>query len=208
VVRMTVAPRCPRCSGGLQAPGLMSSDWTCVEHGRVHPYHASRVESLSQLAGQAKVPLWAPLPLIPGWTVGGLASCGDERSGATATVLALAGPSPLGGPADLLLVAEEPGVGLGARIAGIDGPDPGPVADGAPDAKILAAGHPTALWRSHSDTDRVAFVGEAAGVWLWAVLWPPAAELVLLEHVELHDLRHQAHTTLDLPLGAASPRLP
>ena len=42
-------------------------------------------------------------------------------------------------------------------------------------------------------------------MWLWAVLWPPAAELVLLEHVELHDLRHEVH---ELPTGAPSPRLP
>ena len=74
-------------------------------------------------------------------------------------------------------------------------------------AALEAAGHPTALWRAPSAEDRVAFVGEALGVWLWAVLWPPAAELVLIEHVLLHDLRHEAHTGLDLPLGAPSTRL-
>ena len=141
----------------------------------------------------AAVPLWSPLPLLPGWTVTGLALVGDERGGARATALALSGPSPLGGPADLVLVAEEPGTGLGARIAGIDGVDPGDVVRGAPEAKVEAAGHPTALWRGPSADDRVAFVGEASGVWLHAVLWPPAAELVLLEHVVLHDLRHAAH---------------
>lgn len=205
---MTVAPTCPRCSGDLRPPGLMSSDWTCAEHGRVHPYSHHRVEALPHVVARARVPVWSPLPLLAGWTVGGLGSCGDERTGATASVFALAGPSPLGGPADLLLVAEEPGVGLGARIAGIDGLDPGSCAEGAPDAKILAAGHPTALWRCDSATDRVSFVGEASGVWLWAVLWPPAAELVLLEHVELHDLRHDSHTAIDLPVGAPSPQLP
>jgi hypothetical protein len=185
----------------------MSSDWTCAEHGRVAPYHATRLESLAQVAASAKVPVWAPFPLIPGWTLGGLGWCGDERSGATATVLALAGPSPIGGPADLLLVAEEPGTGLGASLAGRDGLDPGDFVAGAPDAKVLAAGHPTALWRCDSADDRVAFVGEASGVWLWAVLWPPAAELVLLEHVELQDLRREAVGALALPIGAASPRL-
>lgn len=186
----------------------MSSDWTCAQHGRVAPYHRTHLEGLPQITAQAKVPVWSPLPLLSGWTVGGLASCGDERSGATATVLALSGPSPLGGPADLLLVAEEPGTGLGARIAGIDTVDPGSCAEGAPDAKILASGHPTPLWRCDSADDRVAFVGEASGVWLYAVLWPPAAELVLLEHVELHDLRHDSHASIDLPVGAPSPRLP
>lgn len=199
---------CPRCSGELRAPGLMSSDWTCLAHGAVHPYSSHRVDALAQLAATARVPVWCPQPLLPGWTAGGVGHCGDERTGATATLVALAGPSPLGGPADLLLVAEEPGVGLGASIAGLDGLDPGQVAIGAPEAKIIVSGHPTPLWRSGSAEDRVAFVGEAAGVWLWVVLWPPAAELVLLEHVELHDLRGDAPAISALPIGAPSPRLP
>ena len=189
----------------------MTSSWDCERHGSVHPLHLVTrpvADAVRKVAGIAGVPLWAPLPLLPGWIVTGLATAGDERSPAKATVLALAGPSPLGGPADLLLVAEEPGVGLGARFAGLDEVDPGLVAVGAPDAKVEAAGHPTALWRSPSAEDRAAFVGEAMGVWLWAVLWPPAAELVLLEHVILHDLRDVAHaSSVDLPVGAPSPRL-
>jgi len=206
---MTVVPSCPRCRTPVRPPGLMSSDWACPAHGAVHPFtvlHASG-EALGQLAGRSRVPVWLPLPLLPGWSVTGLARAGDERTGATATVTALAGPSPLGGPADLLLIAEEPGVGVGARYAGEDLPEPGDCTSGPPEAKVQAAGHPTALWRCGSARDRVAFVGEASGLWLWAVLWPPTAELVLLEHVELHDLRHEAHAGEDLPIGAASPRL-
>ena len=205
---MTVAPRCPRCSADLRAPGLMSSDWSCSTHGVVLPFTPLSLEALPQLAQHAHVPLWSPLPLLPGWTLTGLGSAGDERSGVRATVLALSGPSPLGGPADLLLVAEEPGVGLGSRLAGLSEVDPGDCVQGTPDAKVLATGHPTALWRCGSAQDRVAFVGEAAGVWLWAVLWPPEAELVLLEQVELHDLRHAAHEGLTLPHGAPTTRLP
>jgi len=188
----------------------MSSDWQCERHGAVLPLHVlPRVgpDVLSQAASSAKVPLWSPLPIIPGWTVTGLALAGDDRSGPRATALALSGPCPLGGPADLVLVAEEPGVGLGARYAGVDDVDPGDIVGGAPEAKVEAAGHPTPLWRCASAEDRVGFVGEALGLWLYAVLWPPAAELVLLEHVVLHDLRHEAHAGLDLPLGAPSTRL-
>jgi len=189
----------------------MSSTWDCERHGPVQPVHViSRpaAEAVRKVASSCGVPLWAPLPLLPGWTLTGLATAGDERSPAKATVLALTGPSPLGGPADLLVIAEEPGIGLGARFAGLDDIDPGPTVAGQPDAKVEAAGHPTALWRSPSAEDRAAFVGEAKGVWLWAVLWPPAAELVLLEHVVLHDLRDVEHaTTVDLPVGAPSPRL-
>lgn len=201
---------CPRCDAALRAPGLMSSDWQCERHGAVLPMRRwTKVtpELIAQAVAQARVPLWSPLPLLAGWTATGLALAGDERAGARATVLALSGPSPLGGPADLLLVAEEPGVGLGARLAGGDGLDPGDVTQGPPDAKVEAAHHPTALWRCDSAEDRVAFVGEALGVWLYAVLWPPAAELVLLEHVVLHDLRHDSHAGLELPVGAPTSRL-
>lgn len=207
---MTMPPSCPRCPGRLRAPGLMSSTWECERHGAVPPLHLSpRVapELLAATAARSGVPLWSPVPLLAGWSVTGLAAAGDERSRLRANLLALSGPSPLGGPADLLLIAEEPGVGLGARYAGLDQPDPGAVTDGPPDAKLEAAGHPTALWRCASAPDRMAFVGEAMGVWLWVVLWPPAAELVLLEHLALHDLRHDAHAATVLPVGPPTRRL-
>jgi hypothetical protein len=188
----------------------MSSTWDCPLHGPVAPVHTwTRLngEVLAQAARRARVPLWCPLPLLPGWTLTGLALAGDERTGASAAAVALSGPSPLGGPADLVLVAEEPGVGFGGWTAGTVSLDPGAVPEGAPDGKVEAAGHDTPLWRSESAEDRFALVGEAAGVWLWAVLWPPEAELLLLEHVELHDLRHEEHTGLDLPFGAPTTRL-
>jgi hypothetical protein len=188
----------------------MTSSWDCERHGAVHPLHVvprPTVDALHKVANTAGVPLWVPLPLLPGWTLTGIATAGDDRTAAKATVVALSGPSPLGGPADLLVIAEEPGVGVGARFAGLDEIDPGLTVVGQPDAKVEAAGHPTALWRSPSADDRAAFVGEAMGVWLWAVLWPPAAELVLIEHVTLHDLREVAHASVDMPVGAPSPRL-
>ncbi|MCW2613186.1 MAG: putative phosphotransacetylase [Frankiales bacterium] len=203
-------PTCPRCGLPVRAPGLMSSDWHCDRHGPVLPQRTwTHVgpELLAQVSRDAQVPLWSPLPLLPGWTVTGLATAGDDRGGPRATALALSGPSPLGGPADMVLVAEEPSTGLGGRTAGTEALDPGLTADGAPDAKVQAAGHDTPLWLVDSADDRIAFAGEALGVWLWAVLWPPAAELVLLEHVELHDLRHESHVGLDLPVGAPTTRL-
>ena len=203
-------PTCPRCGDPVKAPGLMSSQWECAAHGAVLParrWSPASAEVVAQASATAVVPVWCPLPLLPGWTVTGIATAGDERTGARATALAVSGPSPLGGPADLVVVAEEPGTGLASRLMGADALDPGVDTSGAPDAKVEAAGHPTPLWRCTSAPDRMAFGGEAGGVWLWVVVWPPAAELVLLEHVELHDLRHEAHRGLDLPLGAPTSRL-
>jgi hypothetical protein len=188
----------------------MSSDWECERHGAVPPvrrWHRMTAELLAQAPARAAVPLWSPIPVLPGWSVTGLALAGDERSGARGTVLALSGPCPLGGPGDMLLVAEEPGVGLGARYAGVEGIDPVAVLQRPPDAKVEAAGHPTALWRTESAPDRVAFVGEALGVWLYAVLWPPSSELLLIEELELHDLRDARYAGEILPLGAPSSRL-
>jgi hypothetical protein len=163
---------------------------------------------LAQVARDARVPLWCPVPLLPAWVLTGVAIAGDERSGTRASAVALAGPAPLGGTADLVLVAEEPGIGLGARVAGLDHVDPGEaLAGGAPQEKVVAAGHPAALWQAGSAPDRRAFVGEALGVWLWVVVWPPEADLVLLEDLELHDLREEDSAVLGLPVGAPSTRL-
>ena len=60
-----------------------------------------------------------------GWLVTGLTYAGDDRTGPRATVLVCSGPAPLGGAADLMILAEEPGIGLGAHFAGLAGPDPG-----------------------------------------------------------------------------------
>jgi hypothetical protein len=55
--------------------------------------------------------------------------------------------------------------------------------------------------------DRAAFAGEMAGNWLWVVLWPDTAGVLLVETLPLRDLRDPGQN-LDLPFGAASPRLP
>jgi hypothetical protein len=162
-------------------------------------------EAVEHVIKDARVPVWLPWPLPLGWVVTGCTFAGDDRSGPVATVVACSGPSPLGGGSELILVAEEPGVGLGARYAGLPGPDPGgDFGTGAPNAKMEIAGHPTALWCLGAPNAAV-FVGEAAGSWLWAVLWPESAGVLLLEDLQLRDLREAPLP--DLPFGALCPRL-
>lgn len=190
----------------MRPPDLMHSEWRCDRCGPVLPLHlprhmnadvlATAVAEVSRLVADAEgaVPLWCPWPLPRGWTVTGVAWAADERSGTRATVLACSGPSPLtGGPADLLLVAEAPGIGLAAHYAGLAGADPGPrlaeaMASGPPHAKPRAGRHPTPLWFIPSQQDRSAYVGEALGVWLVAVAWPPAAGYLLADDLALADL--------------------
>ncbi|WP_433827375.1 DUF6758 family protein [Actinoplanes sp. CA-015351] len=198
----------------------MHSTWRCDDCGDVPPFHVAEHISaeivgavLRESASSAeRIPLWCPWPLPSGWMVTGVGWSGDDRFGVRATVLACSGPEPLGGgPADLVLVAEQPGVGLGTRFAGIPGLDPGHLLSEAlsehtgPHAKIKAAGHPTPLWCVKSPEDRSAYVSEAKGMWLYAVAWPASAGYLLAEHVVLHDLSDGVPP--ELVFGAPSPYL-
>ncbi|OIV36914.1 hypothetical protein BIV57_13695 [Mangrovactinospora gilvigrisea] len=206
-------PSCPRCGARLRAPGLFTDTWQCDEHGPVHPLQPvvpPSVEALTVAVNRARVPVWMPWPLPVGWLFTGVAHAGDERTGALGVAMAATGPGPLGGPAELVLVAEELGVGLGARYAGIRGPDPGPSVrtDRHPDGKLMAAGRPTSLWCVRdAPPDRAVFVGEARGQWLWAVLWPDHAGLMMYDELVLTDARDAGPELAFVPCGALSPRI-
>jgi hypothetical protein len=189
-------------------------------HGAVAPLHPAIVgsdEVLRQLGQRSLVPIWLPWPLPMGWLVSGVRHAGDEHTGPVATVLACSGPNPLTVDvddlsADLLLVAEQPGVGLGARFSGIPGPDPGELLAEAmagghsgPHAKVPVGGHPTPLWCVKSPADRSAYVSEARGMWLYAVAWPASAGYIFADHVVLHDLTEWIPP--ELVYGAPSPYL-
>jgi len=194
----------------VHEPSAWSSAWLCDLHGEVHPMGPARSPSQDGLDGllrTARVPVWLPWPLPSGWLVTGFAGAGDERTGMRACAVALSGPNPVGGPADLLLIAEEPGVGLGAGFAGLDGPDPGDdFVSAQPHAAAGFGNHEFPLWLVEAP-ERAVFAGEVMGSWLWLVLWPDTAGVLLLEPIPLRDLRDPGQD-LDLPFGAPSPRLP
>jgi citrate lyase subunit beta / citryl-CoA lyase len=201
---------CPRCGSKVHAPTAWSSAWRCDLHGEIYPLAPARLptmDGLQALVRHAKVPVWLPWPLPTGWLVSGFTGAGDERSGTRGSALALSGPNPLGGPAEMLIVAEEPGVGLGAGLAGLPGPDPGDgFAASPPHASVKVANHEAPLWLVESHGQAV-FVGEVAAHWLWLVLWPDTAGTLLVEPLSLRDLR-APEQDLDVPFGALSPRLP
>lgn len=206
----------------------MRTEWNCARCGAVVPLHryehisAEILDAVARAVGPAgartraaggasAVPLWCPWPLLAGWVVTGVAWAGDDRGGARATALAISGPAPFtGGPADVVFVAEQPGVGLGTSLAGISGPDPGPalrdaVETTAAHAKVKASGHPTPLWAVRSGAGRSAYVGEARGMWLYAIAWPAQAGYVLAEEIQLHDLTDSRPS--ELVFGAPTRRL-
>lgn len=210
---MSATPRCVHCLKRLRPPGLWSSAWQCDDHGEATPFFDAAVPSgaaLDRLRGIAQVPVWVPRPLPPGWCVSAIGWAGDDRTGARATVVGCCGPAPLGGAAEVAFVAEEPGVGLTARLAGL--PIGGLLAgEGPGEAKVTAAHHPSPLWELPKATDeRVGYAGEAKGVWLAAVFWPAVASLLLIERMLLVDLRDLPSGPQDYPelvFGAPSGRL-
>lgn len=202
--------RCPRCESAVRAPSVWSSAYHCDQHGDVHPLRSGLSPSQEGLEGVlrgAEVPVWLPWPLPQGWLVTGFATAGDERTGTVGCSVALSGPNPMGGLAEMMLISEEPGIGLGARFAGLDGPDPGEhLTQGQPAGAVEVGNHEFPVW--HVDAKGcAAFAGEVAGNWLWLVMWPDTAGMMMVEPLELRDLRDPGQE-MDLPFGAPSPQLP
>jgi hypothetical protein len=203
-------PTCPRCGGDVRPPGLWSSRWSCAVHGEVFPLHPVTVPSARlarQLGERSAVPLWIPWPMPRGWVVGAIIHAEDDASGVRATGVVVSGPNPMGGPADLLLVAEEQGVGLGARYAGVEGADPGDAVKEDPQARLEFESRPVPLWWVDSPADRAVYVGQWGGRWLWIVLRPQSAGVLLIGDLPVADLRTLGHEADLLPYGTPPPWL-
>jgi hypothetical protein len=171
------------------------------------PARQPSTEGLTHIRKNARVPVLLPWPLPHGWLVSGFAGAGDERTGMRASAIALSGPHPLGGPADMVVVVEEPGVGLGAGLAAISGADPGDgFASGQAHATVNVGNHDVPLWLVQSERT-AAFAGEVEGNWVWVLLWPDTAGVLMVEPLPLRDLR-DSQQELDVPFGALSTRLP
>src|SRR3954454_9598315 len=157
---MSVAPVCPRCGEQLVVrPGSTAQAW-CHVHGAVTPLHHTLLiahDAISAVTADARVPAWVPDPMSNGWTVTGLAWGGEL--GARAIVVDTAGPAPLGGSAELVLVAEEPGTGVGCGYAGLPGLDPGEVITGPNSVYVKASGQRAPLWALPSTDTRSASLG-------------------------------------------------
>lgn len=152
----------------------------------------------NHIRDRAEVPLWLPDPMPAGWVLSGLAAVGDSRSKLRATVAACTGPAPLGGIGEWLIVAEEPGIGLGAAYASSVLSSPPTQAIEAPPAKVGIRGHPMPLWPvPDTSPDRSAYVGEADGVWFWLVCHPADAGYAVLEDLAVTDVRHRFVPTAD-----------
>lgn len=157
------------------------------------------------LARTPDLPTYLPWPMSPGWSIADFGCVVTGRSGATVTTTV--GSSDLDGPVEMTIVSEDPGIGLGARVAGVTHPDPADqVGSGVPAVRLRAAGRPVAMWAVDAGEDvaplaRAVFAGEAEGRWLWVVLQPASAALLLADEWLLADVRGFGPEALEMPFG-------
>jgi hypothetical protein len=209
---MVLGAGCPRCAAPVTDTG---EAWSCLDHGSITPLWrpaTADYEGLAEhLTRAGTMPTFLPWPLPPGWAVTDFGSVSRPGRDGRASFITCSGPSDLDGVVELAVVSEEPGVGLGARCAGLAHTDPGAdIGDGPPLAKVRVDGHPIALWPvptsdADSSFDRSVFAGEARGRWLWVVLRPASAALLLKDEWILMDIAQLGPELIDLPFGGSPP---
>lgn len=210
---MSLSVGCPRCHTPVAGSGRQ---WTCPEHGRTaplwRPAEASYDAFAEHLRASPDFPTLAPWPLPDGWTVSDFAVVGEDPERARATMACVSGPTTLDGPVDVIVVTEEPGTGLGARIAGTVHDDPGvEISQGLPVVRIRVEHQVVPLWAvstsegSGREWDRSVVAGEAGGRWLWIVLRPASAMLLLREDLILRDLSALGPLLLEVGFGGPAP---
>ena len=208
---MALTVGCPRCATPVAKVGHV---WSCPDHGVVDPLwrpdEASYDAFVEHLGATARFPTYLPWPLSPGWRVTDFAAVGAVGRG-RAAMTCVSGTSALDGPVDVLIVAEEPGTGLGARIAGTVHDDPGAeVGEGPPSVRVRIDSQVVALWpvstsAASGEWDRSVVAGEAAGRWLWMVMRPASAMLLLRDDWILRDVSGLGPALVELPFGGPSP---
>jgi hypothetical protein len=208
---MPLQAECPRCRRPVERT---ATGWACPEHGATEalqrPHEASYDGFVEALSTAGEFPTYLPWPMSPGWTVSDFAVVGEDP--ASATVTCSSGTSALDGAVDVFVVSEESGVGLGSRCAGTIHVDPGPeMGAGPPPVRVRIGSQSIPLWSVTTSTsdvelDRSVFAGEAGGRWLWVVLRPASAMLLLRDDWILRDVSRLGMPLVEMPFGGLRPQ--
>lgn len=208
---MMLAAGCPRCPAPLVPSGAA---WSCPEHGPVPPLWRPEETSYDAFADHLRVcgsfPTYLPWPMSPGWSVTDFGVVSEGPGRARATLTCCSGTSELDGPVDVLVVTEEAGTGLGARCVGTRH-DPGvDIGAGPPGVRVRIEHRPVPLWPVSTSAvtgewDRSVVVGEAEGRWLWIVLRPASAILLLRDDWILRDVSGLGPPLVEMPFGGPRP---
>lgn len=206
-----LVPGCPQCVEPGQEHG---ERWLCPVHGDQPPLwrpddvtYDAFVSHLDKAAG---FPTLLPWPMGSGWQISdfGVVAAPNRP---LATVACCSGMSEQDGAVDVLVVSEEPGTGLGARVARLDRTYPPDVGGEPPVAKVHVGRGAVPLWAvstsgADGEFDRAVLVGEAIGRWLWLVLHPASAMLLLRDDWILRDASGAGATLVELTFGGTPPR--
>ena len=222
---MPLAASCPRCTSPVTGEG---ASFACSVHGPTAPLwrpNEADYDSFAELVGRSdQLPTYLPWPMSPGWSIADFGCVGDAGQ-VRATVTTTVGTSDLDGEVEVTIVSEEPGIGLGARCAGTTYDDPGPqISNGPPAVHVRAGGRTVPLWlvEDHQDQAdvtvnptgelsgddllaRAVFAGEADGRWLWLVMKPASAALLLHDEWLLADVTGFGPEALEMPFGGPRP---
>ena len=215
---MPLRAGCPRCRADVEHAGS-GGPTRCPIHGEVRTLWSPGPQDevsydgfADHLGAAADFPTYLPWPMSPGWSVTDFAVVGDPRlERAWATVTCVSGTSELDGPVDVFVVAEEPGTGLGSRCASMERTDPGrEVGEGQPTVRVRIGSQAVPLWvvsTSSADErfDRSVFAGEADGRWLWLVLRPASAMLLLRDDWILRDVSSIGPPLVEMSFGGPRP---
>jgi hypothetical protein len=221
---MPLRTECPRCPTPLETTSpenpASGNGWSCPEHGPtpvlLRPDEASYDGFAEALATAGEFPTYLPWPMSPGWTVTDFAVVGEprDRQRAKGTLTCSSGTSELDGPVDVFVVSEESGTGLGSRCAGMLHVDPGPeIGVGPPTVRVRIGSQSVPLWSVSTvsswgddrELDRSVVAGEADGRWLWVVLQPASAILLLRDEWILRDVSGIGVQLVEMPFGGPSP---
>lgn len=208
---MGLEASCPRCTSPVTTEG---GEVVCAQHGPVpalwRPTEAD-YDTFAELVQRAgSIPTYLPWPMSPGWSIADF-GCVLDHGRAVATVTTTTGTSDLDGPVDITVVSEDPGIGLGARCAGTPALDPGEqVGRGRHDVHVRAAGRPVRMWAVEAEDDepleKSVFAGEADGRWMWLVVRPASAALLLRDEWLFADVGGFGPEAVEMPFGGPRPR--
>ena len=223
---MPLTASCPRCTSPVTGEG---SEFACSVHGPTEPLwrpEEADYESFAELVGRIDdIPTYLPWPMSPGWSIADF-GCVGNADRVRATVTSTVGTSDLDGEVEVTIVSEDPGIGLGARCANTSYDDPGPqISNGPPSIRVRAGGRTVPMWLVEDPHDgptsardltvadltaddvlaRAVFAGEADGRWLWLVMRPGSAALLLHDDWLLADVTGFGPEALEMPFGGPRP---
>jgi hypothetical protein len=205
---MRLEPGCPRCAAVVTRSG---SAWRCPTHEAITPLWRAVEPDYDAFAEHLvlsrPLPTWLPWPMPDGWHVTDFGVVAVEGCAPQAAYVTCSGPSELDGVVELTVITEEPGVGLAARCGGVPHTDPGRDAGvGTPPTRIRVENATVPMWLVSTEDgpaalERGVLAGEAGGRWIWLVVRPASAVLLLQEIGALRDISVLGPQLVTLPFA-------